>query len=326
VVCASASVVPFEARSLGKAGQEALRPGPASSVPFLLLLGSPNDTLLRARALSALGTYTLRGKSGKEAPPRSGTIEENSIDGLKYVWIPPGKFQMGCSPGDLECDADEKPLHEITIRKGFWMGQTEVTVRAYKSFASETRRDMPKPPTFNFNWAKEALPMVTVSWDDAKSYCHWAGGRLPTEAEWEYAARAGNTDPRYAALDEVGWYADNSGEQTLDSERLWENDRPGYYKTLLANRDRPHRVARKRANAFGLYDTLGNVWEWVNDWFDVYYYKQSPATDPAGPPTGSMRALRGGSWITARGYFRVSFRYGLDPSLRYEFLGIRCAR
>jgi len=132
-------------------------------------------------------------------PP--GTVRENPQDGLKYVWIPPGGFEMGCSPEDKECFAEEKPAHQVTITKGFWMGQTEVTVGAYKRFAAATGRQMPPEPDFSGRpldpgCGNEALPIVDVTWDEAQAYCAWAGGRLPTEAEW------GNAPPCCSA---IGW-------------------------------------------------------------------------------------------------------------------------
>jgi formylglycine-generating enzyme required for sulfatase activity len=235
------------------------------------------------------------------SPPTSGEARESSKDGLKYVWIPPGSFMMGCSPGDNECFDNEKPSHQVTISKGFWMGQTEVTVGAYKRFAAATGRRMPPPPNFNSDWANENMPMVSVSWNDAREYCTWAGGRLPTEAEWEYAARGGSTEARYGNIDEIAWHEGNSG-------------------------DRAHEVSQKRANGFGLFDALGNVWEWVNDWYDDKYYQKSPSQDPPGPRRGWTRVLRGGMWVNGSRVVRVSFRDGYYPDRRVGSYGLRCGR
>jgi formylglycine-generating enzyme required for sulfatase activity len=175
--------------------------------------------LIVAAALAALA----------QAP---GTVKTNPKDGLNYVWIPPGTFMMGCSPGDNECSGDEKPAHQVTITRGFWIGQTPVTVGAYKRFVAASGRQMPDAPGFNSGWVNDPMPIVNVDWNDATAFCGWAGGRLPTEAEWEYAARAGSTEARYGPIDEVAWYSNNSGRKT-------------------------HEVAQKRANGFGLFDITG---------------------------------------------------------------------
>ncbi len=218
---------------------------------------------------------------------RAGATKVNAKDGLTYVWIPPGTFQMGCSPGDTECDSDEKPPHKVTITKGFWLGQTEVTQEAWQ-------RVMRTDPS-NFKGAK--LPVENITWNDAKSYCQAAGMRLPTEAEWEYAARAGSTASRYGNLDGIAWYSANSGSKT-------------------------HDVGGKQANAWGLQDMLGNVWEWVADWYANY--PPGDATDPQGPASGTERALRGGSWVDGARVARVSFRLRVEPAYHAVNFGFRC--
>jgi formylglycine-generating enzyme required for sulfatase activity len=221
-------------------------------------------------------------------------VRKNPNDGLNYVWIPPGTFVMGCSPGDRECKEDEKPSHRVTISAGFWLGQTEVTVKAYRKYAGEMGRkevfgaaSLPAGSTYG------------LSWYDASDYCGWAGERLPTEAEWEYAARGGSTQNRYGELDEIAWYTKNS-------------DRTA------------HDVALKKPNAFGLFDMLGNEWEWVNDWYDPDYYRHSPDIDPTGTSTGQQRVLRGGSSNYDAPVLRVSDRGVYQPVPRDLATSFRC--
>jgi len=231
---------------------------------------------------------------------------------------------MGCSPGDTECFDWEKPSHQVTITKGFWTGQTPVTVGAYKRFASATGKEMPSAPNFNTNWTNDNMPIVDVSWNDSQAYCQRAGGRLPTEAEWEYAARGGSSEARYGAIDDVAWYFDNSGRQPLDSAEMVKLDPAKYIKRLNDNGNGTHDVAQKRANGFGLYDTLGNAWQWVNDWYDKNYYRSSLSSDPPGPSSGQYRVLRGGSWYSDPRDVRVSVRSRYDPAGRVENYGFRC--
>jgi formylglycine-generating enzyme required for sulfatase activity len=267
-------------------------------------------------------------------PPVIGTVRVNPNDGLNYVWIPPGSFMMGCSTGDSECYDYEKPSHPATISNAFWTGQTEVTVGAYKRFAQQAGRSMPPEPNIegrplNPGWGDEAMPIVNVTWYDAQAYCSWAGGRLPSEAEWEYAARAGSAAGRYGPLDKVAWYADNSGRERLDSAPIWDRELRNYALRLRDNGNGMHEVAQKPANGFGLFDVLGNVLEWVNDWYDQNYYRNSPLQDPPGP-TGrqfEMRVLRGGSWYHDPRVARVSARFGIDPDFPgdgYGYVGFRC--
>ncbi len=135
---------------------------------------------------------------------QAGATKVNPVDGLTYVWIPPGTFEMGCSPGDSEANPNEMPAHHVKITKGFWMGQTPVTQEAWE-------RVMGKNPS-RFKGAR--LPVESVTWDDARSYCEAVGMRLPTEAEWEYAGRAGAKGSGYGDLDQIARHRDNSGGKT----------------------------------------------------------------------------------------------------------------
>ena len=227
-------------------------------------------------------------------------VRVNPQDALKYVWIAPGNFLMGCSPGDNDCSALEKPAHQVTLSRAYWIGQTEVTVGAYKRFVGATKAKMPPvAPKLDRGWKRDTFPIVDVIWEEANQYCAWTGGRLPTEAEWEYAARGGSPQARYGDLTAIAWSKENAGNQT-------------------------HEVAAKQANGFGLYDTLGNVWEWVNDWFDPNYYPSGAAQDPSGPATGQEKVLRGGSWIVDPKLLRASDRYSIKPDARSDFFGFRC--
>jgi formylglycine-generating enzyme required for sulfatase activity/tRNA A-37 threonylcarbamoyl transferase component Bud32 len=250
----------------------------------------------RARRRHFVERKATIAKSGRAAK----AARLNPKDGLKYVWIPPGTFLMGCSPGDRKCAESEKPPRQVTISKGFWLGQTPVTVAAYKRFATATGRQMPTPPRFNTGWINDDMPIVNVTWNDARDYCAWAGGRLPSEAEWEYAARGGSTEACYGKLDEIAWYKRNTPSGTQE-------------------------VARKRANAFGLFDTLGNAWEWVADWFDANYYRYGAPQDPPGPENSTFRVLRGGCYGSEPKFARVSLREGYAPDKTLANIGFRCA-
>jgi len=250
--------------------------------------------------VSKTATLTVNPAQGGTQP---GTVRLNPQDGLNYVWIPAGTYMMGCSPGDSMCGSDEKPSHSVTISKGFWMGQTEVTVGAYKRFAQATGRTMPPGPFWDSGWRQDNLPMVNVTWDDAGSYCVWAGGRLPTEAEWEYAARAGT---------QTGYYFGN--DAALLGNYAWYNANSG----LVA-----HPVGQKKPNAWGLFDMLGNVFERCQDWFGSY--SSQAVTDPQGPSSGSDRIVRGASFYYSWAVARVSFRGG-GTGGRNVNLGFRCVR
>jgi sulfatase modifying factor 1 len=208
-------------------------------------------------------------------------------------------FQMGSTFGI----SNEMPVHAVTV-SSFWLDAKEVTVAQYRAFCTATAKSM---PTYTPSWGwSDDNPMVLVSWDDATEYAQWAGKRLPTEAEWEYAARGGTLTHRYTysgsnTIGDVAWYWYNSGSRT-------------------------NTVGTKPPNELGLYDMSGNVWEWCSDWYDAGYYSVSPSVDPKGPSTGTVRIERGGDWYGADIGCRVAYRIGSSPSGIGVNTGFRCAR
>jgi formylglycine-generating enzyme required for sulfatase activity len=245
------------------------------------------------------------GKLPQEPPPLPPGItpatEKNPKDGLEYQLIPAGTFRMGCSPADVQCGADEKPDHQVEISTPFWLSRTETTVAAYSRFAAQNGRNVPPQGAANLNdSAVASLPVVNVTWNDASDYCLWAGGRLPTEAEWEYAARAGEFRAQPANLNSMVWYGLNS-----------EN--------------RLQRVGTKTENAFGLHDMLGNALEWLQDWYASDGYARSVPKDPIGAASGTERVTRGASYSMRRPEsFRFSARDKNRPGAFYPNLGFRC--
>ncbi len=214
----------------------------------------------------------------------------NPKDGLTYVWIPPGTFTMGCSPGDTECKPDESPAHLVELPTGFWLGQTEVTNAAYHMVTSASVR------------ANEMnLPVVGTSRSQAKAYCSAIGGRLPSEAEWEYAARGGVAGAYYGVPSKIAWFESNS-EGTL------------------------HAVATKQPNAYGLYDMLGNASEWVLDRYYRKYDIEAPAIGDVEQPVApnASAVTRGGYWESEVQNIRVSRRNEAENSDAVPMAGVRC--
>jgi formylglycine-generating enzyme required for sulfatase activity len=221
-------------------------------------------------------------------PPR---LKWNARDGLEYVFVPKGKFMMGCVESDKECQQDEKPRHAVSFADDFWIGRTEVTVGAYKLFAEATKRKMPTPIiSINDEWRENSHPIVKISWSDADAFCQWGGGRMPTEAEWEYAARGGIEEKI-------------RGDSV---ESKWRFTRP---------------IMESASNNFGILGMAENAEEWVNDWYDPGYFKRSSEINPNGPESGKEKGVRGGSWTEVR---RISGRLGVSPDSATSNRGFRC--
>ncbi len=243
------------------------------------------------------------------------------ITGMEFVWVPQGCFQMGSPSGESGQNSDEGPLHRVCV-DGFWMGKYEVTNAEYRRFKSA--HDSGSYNGNSLNGDKQ--PVVKVSWEEAVAYADWLCRksdrkyRLPTEAEWEYACRAGTTTARSWGKGEsqACKYANvNDLRSKKKNNFSWSNFScdDGFAVTAPVGSFRP--------NAFGLYDMSGNVWEWCSDWYDSDYYKKSPVRNPQGPASGSNRALRGGSWINSAVGVRSAIRHGTRPGERDDSLGFR---
>jgi formylglycine-generating enzyme required for sulfatase activity len=216
-----------------------------------------------------------------------------------WVEIPAGTFQMGCSADDVRCDGDEYPSHAVTISQPFEMLTTEPTSGMLLAAAQA----VPQQPDWN---TTPDQPVVIVSCSEAAAFCEALGGRLPTEAEWEYAARGGL---------EGGTFPWGSEPPAYD-----EGDPTG--AAFEGGVARP--VATFGANGYGLYDMAGNVWEWIADVYSGY--PGEAVTDPTGPATGLVRGVRGGSYGDDQSYLRVANRNPVDPDGEHFNVGIRCAR
>jgi len=221
-------------------------------------------------------------------------------DGKEMVWIPGGRFLMGDRWGDGR--PDEKPVHPVKV-DGFWMDTTEVTNAEFKKFVDATGYKV--EGRWRYDPDRPNYPAQYVSWNDAVAYAKWADKRLPTEAEWEYAAGGPNH------------YKYSLGN-TFD---------PNKYSGSKSKSVEPEPVASYPPNGFGLYDMSGNVWEWCNDWYDSNYYTKSPFDNPKGPSTGEQRVLRSGSWSELPSKsLRVAIRQGFSPDGMFDAIGFgfRC--
>ncbi len=246
-----------------------------------------------------------------------GSLGHNRIDKEDYAWIPPGEFKMGCVPADTKCKPEEKPQHTVKISNGFWMGRNEVKTLSYERYVEQDKKSRKMPahgPIWDEKWKKvdSQYPMAELTADEAAAYCSWAGGRLPTEAEWEYAARAGDTDKIFPF----------SGDEDSREQANF------YGKAGNDKWDQASPVGSFNANKWNLLDMAGNVWEWCSDKFSKTYYQEladskAPIVDPQGPSADlPLHVVRGGSWDSdPKEHLRISFR---EPHKAGNNVGFRC--
>ena len=260
----------------------------SSATRYLTLVGREGEHYHEALELLVEAEQAKRRRPG----------ETREFNGIQFVWVPAGEFLMGSTSSEAE--DDEQPLTRVRISQGFFLGKYEITQGQWQEV-------MGRNPS-RFYECGPTCPVEHVSWDDVQEFIQRLNGleggwryRLPTEAEWEYAARAGTSGDHYAAdVDVIAWYSENSGR-------------------------RPHPVGQKAPNAWGLHDMLGNVWEWVEDWYGTY--PGGSVTDPRGPGSGSARVTRGGSWDDfVTGTCRVPSRRNFSPGGDIHFLGFRLLR
>ena len=249
------------------------------------------------------------------------------INGSKkagMVFVKGGTFTMGSVSGY----SSEKPEHQVTL-DDFYIGKYEITNAEYCKFLNDRGNQEEDGDTwldiddddcnikknngkFKPKSGKQNHPVIEITWYGARAYCRWAGGRLPTEGEWEYAARGGNKGIGYKyagsdKIDDVAWYETNAEDVG--------SSHPDYGT---------HPVGKKKSNELGIYDMTGNVYEWCSDWYGKYSSKSQ--SNPTGPTTGSYRVLRGGSWYDSASYCRVAFRRNRYPGISSYTIGFRLSR
>jgi formylglycine-generating enzyme required for sulfatase activity len=274
------------------------------------------------------------------SPARAAEITGN--DGAPMVLIEAGPFLRG-SP-ESQGDADEHPQRPIML-SAFYIDRYEVTNRRYQAFLKATGHRVPEHccnPSYNL-WQGRSIaerlldhPVVNVDWHDATAYCAWAGKRLPTEAEWEKAARGtdgweypwGNEHDRMRA-NGISYWAGTDFGTPEEAKAWWEGE---HGQTVLAIKGTqgiltlPVTELERGATPTGLMHMAGNVWEWTADWYDPTYYEKAEARDPKGPEGGEFKVHRGGSWLNHRGLLRSAARDGSRPSMRNHGIGFRCAK
>ncbi|MEE8483650.1 MAG: formylglycine-generating enzyme family protein [Nitrospinota bacterium] len=256
--------------------------------------GKPSAPIARAQIPQPQASTSVPPKPKPESPPEG------------MIFVKGGCFEMGNTFGDA--GRREKPVHLVCL-DDFFMDKYEVTNAQYEQFRPEFKLSRKQKSGIFGGKIKispgDNNPVIMVTWYESKVYCGKVGKHLPTEAEWEYAARSGGKKEKYAGtssnIDNYAWYESNSGGMTQP-------------------------VGIKNPNGLGLYDMTGNVWEWVSDWHDVDYYSNSPTDNPKGASIGNQRVYRGGSWKHDERSVRASYRNVGKPAGRTYYLGFRCAK
>jgi len=234
---------------------------------------------------------------------------------IEMVLIPPGTFNMGCSASQqFGCFSSENPVHQVTLTNAFYLGRYEVTQAQWQARMGSNPSQFQSASAEVPQAQVPQRPVENVSWNTIQGFLSQTGMRLPTEAEWEYAYRAGTTTAFHGYTGQLS----GTNADSLLGNIAWFNLQGGYQTRV---------VGGKLGNGFGLHDMSGNVWEWVNDWWSSNYYSTSPSVNPQGPSSGSSRVLRGGSWINLHSDFcRASDRYYNYPAGSNNYFGFRVAR
>ena len=313
------AILPMAAKFCPRCGKalSGTQNGNHSDTPEPKPISKPNRGIIKIIAMVivltlvvAFVTIAVNNCSGGgeiEPMPMEETLSDSvifTVKGVEFkmVKVEGGTFSMGATPEQgSDADNDEYPVHSVTL-SDYCIGETEVTQELWQAVMGSN------PSYFKGN---NQRPVESVSWEECQEFIKELNRltgrsfRLPTEAEWEYAARGGKHGEKHAYkysgsnnVDEVAWYDGNSG-------------------------GKPHPVKAKKANELGLYDMSGNVYEWCNDWYGDY--QSSPQINPKGPATGELRVLRGGGWIIFGRFVRVSYRFIINPDYRYFSRGLRLA-
>jgi formylglycine-generating enzyme required for sulfatase activity len=256
----------------------------------------------------------------------------NSV-GMQLVRVPKGTFRMGAPADEKDRESDEGPVHEVEISRDFYVGATEVTQRQWQAVMGRNPSYFSKGGIHGArvqNLDTADFPIENVSWNDVQVFCKKLNAkaeerrfrvtyRLPTEAEWEYAARGG------PVTSSKPYHAGPPSDSLSSVQANFDGNSPAGRAPKGPYLQRTCKVASYRPNRLGLYDVHGNLWEWTADWYDDKYYGKSPRKDPAGPTTGSSKAFRGGSFGQPGAILRVANRGCSEPNTHYEFLGFRVA-